>query len=244
MSIQKQVPEFKVILIGDSGVGKTSLITRATQDVFDAECTTNTIGFSFQKMFKEVPGHGQLNLFVWDTAGQEMYRSMIKMYYRGIAVALIVYDVSDKDTFKVIDEWLKDVREKQQQRNFKEDAEDVVIYYVIGNKCDLDEDDQREVSYEEGFQWVEEVKEEADDYIDITFMEVSAKTGINIDKLFDDISLKLAKRHFKQIAAGKQNQILANDNANMSSGGLGMNRIEIIDRPEEPPKKDSCCKSC
>ena len=69
MSIQKQVPEFKVILIGDSGVGKTSIIVRATQDTFDSDNTTNTIGFSFQKMFKEVPGLGCANLFIWDTAG-------------------------------------------------------------------------------------------------------------------------------------------------------------------------------
>ena len=112
MSIQKQVPEFKVILIGDSGVGKTSMIIRATQDTFDEDNTTNTIGFSFQKMFKELEGLGQLNLFIWDTAGQEMYRSMIKMYYRRVAVALIVYDVGDRNSFECIDSWLNDVREK------------------------------------------------------------------------------------------------------------------------------------
>ena len=67
--MQKQVPEFKVILIGDSGVGKTSIIVRATQDTFDEDNATNTIGFSFQKMFKEIPNTGCLNLFIWDTAG-------------------------------------------------------------------------------------------------------------------------------------------------------------------------------
>jgi len=114
--MMKSVPEFKVILIGDSGVGKTSVIVRATQDTFDADNAMNTIGFSFQKMFKEVQGLGCFNLFIWDTAGQEMYRSMIKMYYRGVAVALVVYDVGDRASFECIGEWLKDVREKQQQR--------------------------------------------------------------------------------------------------------------------------------
>jgi GTPase SAR1 family protein len=90
------------------------MITRATQGVFDSDLTQSTIGFSFQKMFKEIPNKGCLNLFIWDTAGQEMYRSMIKMYYRGIAVALVVYDVGDKASFECIGEWLKDVREKQQ----------------------------------------------------------------------------------------------------------------------------------
>jgi small GTP-binding protein len=102
----------KIVILGDSGVGKTSCIVRATQDTFDQDSTTNTIGFSFQKMFKEVPDKGCLNLFIWDTAGQEMYRSMIKMYYRGVAVALVVYDVGDRASFDCIGDWLADVREK------------------------------------------------------------------------------------------------------------------------------------
>jgi len=63
-------------------------------------------------LFKEVANLGQVNLFIWDTAGQEMYRSMIKMYYRGIAVAVMVYDVGDRASFECLNEWLKDVREK------------------------------------------------------------------------------------------------------------------------------------
>ena len=99
-------------MIGDSGVGKTSIISRATTNVYDPDLTSSTIGFSFQKMFKEIENLGCLNLFIWDTAGQEMYRSMIKMYYRGIAVALVVYDVGDRASFECIGEWLKDIREK------------------------------------------------------------------------------------------------------------------------------------
>ena len=63
-------------------------------------------------MFKEIPKMGCLNLFIWDTAGQEIYLSMIKMYYRGIAVAIVVYDVSDKQSFERIGDWLKDIRDK------------------------------------------------------------------------------------------------------------------------------------
>lgn len=67
-------------------------------------------------MFKEIPQLGSVNLFIWDTAGQEMYRSMIKMYYRSVAVAFICYDVGDRASFECIADWLKDVREKQSQR--------------------------------------------------------------------------------------------------------------------------------
>ena len=143
MSLHKQVPEFKVILIGDSGVGKTSMIIRATQDTFDEDNCTNTIGFSFQKMFKEINGLGQLNLFIWDTAGQEMYRSMIKMYYRRVAVALIVYDVGDRNSFESLDQWIQDVREKQQAKIGETAAAGMdCFYYIIGNKADLSESER------------------------------------------------------------------------------------------------------
>ena len=77
---------------------------------------------------------------------------MIKMYYRGVAVALVCYDVGDRASFECIGEWLKDVREKQQNRIVNgQEQQDQVIYYIVGNKCDLDEDDEREISYEEGY---------------------------------------------------------------------------------------------
>ena len=82
-----------MIFIGDSGVGKTSLIMRGTNGVFDSE-SNSTIGFSFQRMKRQ-----GLNLMIWDTAGQEMYRSMIKMYYRGVHAAVIVYDLTSQDSF-------------------------------------------------------------------------------------------------------------------------------------------------
>ena len=85
------------------------------------------------------------------------------------------------------------------------------IYYIIGNKCDLDEDDEREVSYEEGEQWVEDYKEEFcddDNVIDITFLEVSAKEGTNINHLFDEIATKLLTRHGKLPGAGKGKKVV------------------------------------
>lgn len=237
MSIQKQVPEFKVILVGDSGVGKTSIISRATTNQFDSDLTSATIGFSFQKLFKEVANLGQVNLFIWDTAGQEMYRSMIKMYYRGIAVAVMVYDVGDRASFECLNEWLKDVREKQQHRKLNSHGEhrDCVLYYVIGNKMDIDEQDEREVAQEEGEQWIKDIKEDEDEFIDITFMEVSAKQGTNVEILFDQIAKRLLERHKAIIGSGKcnilrdptQNISQAYNNISMSREGAGRNRIQI-----------------
>ena len=131
---------------------------------------------------------GCLNLFIWDTAGQEIYRSMIKMYYRGIAVAIVVYDVTDKQSFERIGDWLKDIREKQQNKlGSKGGSGDQVMYYIIANKTDLNEE-EREVTKEEGQEWVQEFKDEEEEPIDITFMEVSAKSGNNIQPLFSEIT--------------------------------------------------------
>uniref|UniRef100_A0A7S3CLT4 Uncharacterized protein n=1 Tax=Strombidium rassoulzadegani TaxID=1082188 RepID=A0A7S3CLT4_9SPIT len=197
-----------------------------------------------------------------------MYRSMIKMYYRGVSVAIVVYDVGDRDSFECVGEWLNDVREKQQQRvlqsqdsgppSYKE-----CVYYVIGNKCDLDDEDKRQVAYEEGEQWVKDyVYEncERDDEIDISFMEVSAKNGTNISLLFEEISSKLLDRHNHMLKAkGIKNKFIVdpshnlsynfNQNSQISSEGPGSNRIEIVDlthdqKQKQAKKDDSCCKSC
>lgn len=112
------------------------------------------------------------------------------MYYRRIAVALIVYDVGDRNSFESLDQWIQDVREKQQAKIGDSVAAGMnCFFYIIGNKCDL-RDDEREVSHEEGEQWVEQYKEDLDDDedIDIKFMEVSAKSGMNIQKLFEEIA--------------------------------------------------------
>ena len=192
-----------------------------------------------------------------------MYRSMIKMYYRGVAVTLIVYDVGDRASFECIGDWIKDVREKQQQRVLgaagKGQAAQECLYYVIGNKADLD-DDEREVSYEEGEQWVKEYQEEQDDDIDMKFLEVSAKLGSNINALFEEVSIKLLERHNKVFGKGKVTKVhdpsqLLSYNYNQQKiesgqGGPGRNRIEIVDingekkREKDQKKDDSCCKSC
>jgi len=201
-----------------------------------------------------------------------MYRSMIKMYYRGVSVALVVYDVGDRASFECIGDWLKDVREKQQQRvlshsdgSGKEDC----LYYVIGNKCDLDDEGLREVSYEEGEQWVQDYVEENcedEDEIDIKFLEVSAKTGTNIYALFEEIAVKLLDKHHKFLLSKgiKPNQLRVDPTQNMSYNyghaqltdkgeeGPGHNRIEIVDitgdykkyNSNKDKKDDSCCKSC
>ena len=128
------------------------------------------------------------------------------MYYRGVAVALVVYDVGDRASFECIGDWLKDVREKQQQRLLQSGQKDDTecAYFIIGNKCDIDEED-REVEYEEGEQWIKDYKEESpENDVDIKYLEVSAKEGTNINILFDEIAKKLLEKHVKLFGPLKQ----------------------------------------
>ena len=89
-----KAPEFKVILVGDSGVGKTCIVVRASKDYFQ-ETAPSTIGFSFLKLNKNIEGQ-PIELLIWDTAGQERYKSIIQMYYRGAKAAIVVFDLTNK----------------------------------------------------------------------------------------------------------------------------------------------------
>lgn len=136
------------------------------------------------------------------------------MYYRGVAVAIVVYDVSDGDSFDNITNWFRDIREKQTRNLAAGNQKDPVFYYLIGNKCDL-QDDERAVTFEEAQQWVEEFKEDEEDFIDIKFIEVSAKDGINIAELFNEISSRLLERHISQGGTTKS-KYTPNDSMNTS----------------------------
>eukprot|EP00997_Jenningsia_sp_PLL12_P007126 NODE_3732_length_737_cov_66.498547_g3139_i0.p1 GENE.NODE_3732_length_737_cov_66.498547_g3139_i0~~NODE_3732_length_737_cov_66.498547_g3139_i0.p1 ORF type:complete len:113 (+),score=16.47 NODE_3732_length_737_cov_66.498547_g3139_i0:39-377(+) len=103
----KDLPKFKVILVGDSGVGKTCIVQRAAQDLF--EQSSSTIGFSFQKMQVHVDGK-PVSLQLWDTAGQERYKSIIKMYYRNTQAAIIVFDITSEESFESLKLWVIELK--------------------------------------------------------------------------------------------------------------------------------------
>ena len=123
---------FKLILAGDSGVGKSSILKRAVQNKFD-ENYQATIGFEFLLMHFLV-NELKIKLQIWDTCGQETYRSLIQGFYRNTSLALVVYDINKTKTYESLESWLKDIRDHTQQ--------DLPIF-VIGNKIDL----QRMVSF-------------------------------------------------------------------------------------------------
>jgi small GTP-binding protein len=151
----------KVVVIGESGVGKTCLLIRFVRDTFD-EDTQSTLGIEFLSKIIQTETR-RIQLQLWDTAGQELFRTVTRGYYRGSAGALVLFDLSNRDSFDNVERWLQDV---------KSVARDDVVLILIGNKSDLEE--KRQVS-----------KEEAADFAEqhgMHYFEASAKTGANVSE--------------------------------------------------------------
>ena len=172
---------FKIIIIGDSGVGKSSLLKRAVKNTFN-ESYQATIGFEFLLMHYKV-NDLKLKLQIWDTCGQEMYRSLVQGFYHNTSLAIIVYDINKKDSFQGLEIWLKDLKQHTQ--------EDIPIF-IVGTKNDLD----RNVTQEE----VKNFKEEK---CLIYFAECSAKTGFNVKEIFVE-AVKYLYQKYKQFKIQNQ----------------------------------------
>ena len=172
---------FKVLLLGDSGVGKSSLILRYTEETFNSKLV-NSIGVDFKMKKKEVDGK-VIKVQIWDTAGHERFRSITYSYYRGANAIIIVFDLSDKKSFISITEWLKQIEKHANENVFK---------FLVGNKSDLEEG--RKVTYEEAKQYADEHE--------LPYIETSAKEGININELFDE-SIKSFLTNNKSFGGGK-----------------------------------------
>ena len=155
---------FKVIVIGNSGVGKSSLSIRAARHTF-AENYFATVGVEFFTMNIKYDNK-VIKLQIWDTCGQEIYRSLISNFYRNSSLAIIVFSITDHASFDSIDQWLKELKSNS--------SPDIKIF-LIGNKIDLES--QRAVSYEQG----QNLK---NDYNLDYFVESSAKDGKNTEAIF------------------------------------------------------------
>lgn len=162
MSKNKGDFSVKTVIIGDSGVGKTCILTRFTRDFFD-ETSQPTLGVEFLAKIVETQKH-RIELQLWDTAGQELFRSVTRGYYRGSAIAYLVFDITQRQTFDNLEKWQADI---------KEVALPNVITVLIGNKSDLAAE-KRQVSTEEIEAFAKDHKME--------YFEVSAKTGENVNE--------------------------------------------------------------
>lgn len=174
MSDDEENTDCKIVLIGESGVGKTSIITRLTKDEF-SENQETTMGASYTtKVIKLKKYEGrEIKVNIWDTAGQEAYRSLTKIFYKEASIAILVYDITKKDSFtEMKDYWY------QQLIEF---GEPNVIFGIAGNKADLF--DNEEVNEQEARAFAKE--------INAVYKPTSAATNLGIDDLFEELCGKL-----------------------------------------------------
>lgn len=162
--------EVKVVLLGDTGVGKSSLVLRFVTNNFKPY-SESTIGASFMSKMITVSSK-QIKFQIWDTAGQEKYHSLAPMYYRGAAAAIVVYDITRASTFRTLKNWVDELKSKG--------PKDIAIA-IAGNKADLE--NQREVDSGMASAYAEE--------IGALYLETSAKDDLNVHDIFIKLSYKL-----------------------------------------------------
>ncbi|CAD8097094.1 unnamed protein product [Paramecium sonneborni] len=187
---------FKLLLIGSSGVGKSCMLMRYVDNNFTNNFY-NTIGvdFKIKSIFLE---NKNIKLQIWDTAGQDRFRTITCNYYRGAHGIIIVYDITDRESFDSVKMWMSEIDKY---------AQDDVIRMLIGNKCDME--DKRTVSYEEGETLAKQLK--------LQFLETSAKQSTNIEESFLTIG--------KNILEKSQNSLKADSNQNIKMGQIVQTQI-------------------
>jgi Ras-related protein Rab-18 len=159
----------KILIIGQSGVGKSSLLLRFTDDVFDPDQPA-TIGVDFKVKTLDVEGN-LVKLAIWDTAGQERFRTLTPSYYRGAQGAILVYDVSSRQSFERLDPWLQELNNYSTKSN--------IVKMLVGNKIDK----ERVVSREEGLQFARRHA--------MLFIEASAKSREGVQCAFEELVQKI-----------------------------------------------------
>ena len=186
----------KILTIGESAVGKTCILLRFTDDKFLINHIT-TIGIDFKA--KEINcDEKKVKLKIWDTAGQERFRNITKQYYKGADGILLVYDITDRNSFEKVRDWMKQIQENTQR--------DSISVVLIGNKCDLED---RQVSFEEG----ERISKE----FGIQFLETSAYKDINIKQSFEALSQMIISK--KAPDQKKINPVIPNNPNKPNKGG-------------------------
>ena len=163
----------KYIIIGDAAVGKSNLLLRFSQDDFKSEYQL-TIGVEFGAKNLDIDNK-KYRLQIWDTAGQENYRSITRAYYKNSVCAILVYDITNRDSFEHISSWVEDCLAQSPK---------TVFMVLVGNKSDLSE--KRKVSIEEGQKMAKNNN--------MIFFEASAKTGDNVDKIFEESAKEINKK--------------------------------------------------
>ena len=207
----------KYIIIGDAAVGKSNLLLRYCHGQFKPEYQL-TIGVEFGAKNIQI-NNKVFRIQIWDTAGQENFRSITRAYYKNSVCALVVYDISSRDTFNNVSTWIEDCKNQSPK---------TIFMALVGNKCDLN--DKRQVSIEEGRELAERN--------DMMFFETSAKDGINVEEIFINSANEISKK----IDQGYYD--LENDSCGIKQGINRQNnnpQVRLGERGQQKNEKSGCC---
>ena len=200
---------FKVVLVGDSFVGKTNIMSKYLSGTFK-EDSKATVGVEFGSKKFVIENHS-IKAQIWDTAGQERYKAITNAYYKGAKGALVVYDITNKESFASVDRWINDLTAS---------ADKKLTILLIGNKCDLE--DQRQVTKDQA--------EEKAKAFHVAFLETSALNGQNLDKAFDILIKEVYNKCHKDIEE--------EDGLDDFEGG---EEIELGKEKKASGEKKKCC---
>ena len=206
---------FKIIVIGDSGVGKSCLTNNAVKNIFD-DSYNATVGFEFFTFNVKI-NDKIVKLQIWDTCGQELYRSLITNFYRNSSLAVMVYSINSKESFENIEMWLRELR-----THSNPDAK----VFLIGNKIDLE--NERQITKEQGEQFAKDNKING-------FMEASAKTGVNAQKIFIQAATTLYEDYIKYQQKAEQ----SGGKVENTFGKQQNNKKRIDNKPRK--NQGGCC---
>ena len=211
---------FKIIILGDSYVGKSCLALNASKDLFDPSYKT-TVGFEFLDYAVKINEYN-IKLQIWDTCGQETYRSLITSFYHSSSLAILVYSIDDESSFNNLEMWLNEIKTKGNPE---------ITIILVGNKADLE--DQRKVTKEMANEWCENngIK---------TFIETSAKNGINVKNIFFEAAKILLEQHKKHTNRLKNTESMRNVMLEDKSLDKNASKELIIDFTSKREKKKCC----
>ena len=204
---------FKYIIIGDPSVGKSNLLMKFANNKF-TEDYQSTIGVEFGA--KNIRLNDQVyRIQIWDTAGQENFRSITRAYFKKCVCAMVVYDITSKESFEHIQNWIDDVHEQSPK---------TVLIVLIGNKIDLEE--RRVISIDEGNDFATQNG--------LIFMETSAKSGVGVKEIFEKTAQEIAKKMEENYYD------LNSDNCGITKGKTNSN-INLKDKEKKIKDKKGCC---
>ena len=209
---------YKIIIIGDSGVGKSCLAIRGIKNTFDA-LYKPTIGFEFMTSYAKIDKK-IIKLQIWDTCGQEVYRSLISSFYNNSSLAIMVYSIDNGQSFTNLEFWLNELRTK---------ASPDINLFLIGNKCDLEE--KRQVTKDSG-------QEFCDNNRIKLFLETSAKTGLNAQNIFIEAGKLLYEQHLKNKEKLSESQSFAQTASRERNPAFPLNDMYEDDKNN---RKKGCC---